>query len=146
MYLLDTNILSAMMRSAVDPAVAAWLRGKPADVLFTATICQAEILAGLAIMADGRRKEALTAAARAMFEEDFLDRVAPFDGASATASARILEATRRQGRMIATMDLMIAAIADRQGASVVTRNVADFLPCGVPVIDPWAIRPSPTPP
>jgi len=138
MHLLDTNVLSVMMRPAVEPVVSTWLRGKPAEILFTSTICQAEILAGLAMMPEGRRKDALTNAARAMFEEDFLDRVAPFDGGSATAYARIVATTRRQGRMIATMDLMIAAIADRHGASVVTRNVADFLPCGVPVIDPWA--------
>jgi predicted nucleic acid-binding protein len=139
MYLLDTNILSAMMRPAVDPVVAAWLRGKPAEILATATICQAEILAGLAMMPDGRRRDALTDAARAMFQEDFLDRLIPFDSGAATAYARIFEATRRQGRTIATTDLMIAAIADSFGASVVTRNVADFRPCGIPTIDPWAV-------
>lgn len=139
MYLLDTNVLSAMMRPAVDPAVAAWLRGKPVEILFTATICQAEILAGLAMMPDGKRRDALTDAARAMFQEDFLDRLVPFDSGGATAYARIFAVTRQQGRMIATTDLMIAAIADAHGASVVTRNVADFLPSGVPVINPWTV-------
>ena len=66
MYLLDTNVLSAMMRADVEPAVATWLRGKPVEIMFTSAICQAEILAGLTMMADGRRQDALTDAARAM--------------------------------------------------------------------------------
>lgn len=138
MYLLDTNILSAMMRPVVDPAVATWLRGKPVGILNTASICQAEILAGLALLPDGRRKEALTNAAEAMFREDFAGRVLPFDGSCATAYARLLATTRRAGQTIASMDLMIGAIASRHGARIVTRNVADFRYCDPPVIDPWA--------
>lgn len=138
MYLLDTNILSAMMRLAVEPVVADWLRGKPIGILHTAAICQAEILAGLALLPDGRRKEALTNAAEAMFREDFADRVPPFDSGCAVADARLLAATRRQGQTIATMDLMIGAIANRHGVRIVTRNVADFRYCDPPAVNPWA--------
>ena len=57
MYLLDTNVLSAIMRADVEPAVATWLHGKPVEIMFTSAMCQAEILAGLSMMADGRRPE-----------------------------------------------------------------------------------------
>lgn len=138
MYLLDTNVLSAMMRPVVDPAVANWLRGKPVGILNTASICQAEILAGLALLPDSRRKEALTNAAEAMFREDFADRVLSFDSACAEAYARLLATTRRQGQTIAAIDLMIGAIANRHGARIVTRTVADFRYCDPPAINPWA--------
>lgn len=120
---------------------AMWRSGRgrtrrPVEGLFTAAVCQAEILAGLAIM-EGRRRADLDAAARAMFAEDFADRVLPFDAEAAAAYADIFAARRRAGRPGATMDLMIAAVARRWGASLVTRNVADFDGCGVAVIDPW---------
>jgi predicted nucleic acid-binding protein len=66
MFVLDTNILSAMMSTQAVPQVAAWIAGQPADLLFTTSVNQAEILSGLAIMAEGRRRLDLEAAARAM--------------------------------------------------------------------------------
>jgi toxin FitB len=139
MFVLDTNILSAMMSAAPAPEVAAWVSGQPTDLLFTATICQAEILSGLAIMPEGRRRLDLEVAARAMFAEDFEGRVLPFDMEAATAYADIFAARRRAGRPAATVDLMIAAVARSQGASVVTRNVADFEECGVVIVNPWTV-------
>lgn len=138
MFVLDTNILSAMMSTAPAPEVAAWVSGQPTEHLFTAAICQAEILSGLAIMPEGRRRLDLEAAARAMFAEDFEGRVLPFDTEAATAYADIFAARRRAGRPAATIDLMIAAVTRSQGASVVTRNVADFEGCGVSIVNPWA--------
>ena len=70
MFILDTNILSAIMSARPAPEVAAWIAGQPEDALFTTTICQAEILAGLAIMPEGRRRVALETAARAIFADD----------------------------------------------------------------------------
>jgi predicted nucleic acid-binding protein len=140
MFLLDTNILSAMMSAAPAPEVAAWISGLPTELLFTATVCQAEILSGLAIMPEGRRRVDLETAARAMFAEDFEGRVLPFDTEAAAAYAEIFAARRRVGRPTATVDLMIAAVARSQGASVVTRNVADFEECGVGIVNPWERR------
>jgi toxin FitB len=137
MFVLDTNILSAMMSAAPAPEVAAWVSVQPTELLFTATICQAEILSGLAIMPEGRRRFDLEAAARAMFAEDFEGRVLPFDMDAAVAYADIFTARRRAGRPAATVDLMIAAVARSQGASVVTRNVTDFEECGVGIVNPW---------
>ena len=137
MFLLDTNILSAMMRAGPVPEVAAFMSSHPSEHLFTASTCQAEILAGLAIMPEGRRRLALVAAAHAMFRDDFEGRVLPFDTAAAVIYADIFAARRRTGRPVATADLMIASVARSRGASVVTRNVADFDECGVGIVNPW---------
>jgi predicted nucleic acid-binding protein len=137
MFLLDTNVLSTLMSTTPAPEVAAWVSGQPLEHLFTASICQAEILSGLAIMPEGRRRFDLEAAARAMFMGDFEGRVLPFNMAAAVAYADIFAIRRRAGRRTATVDLMIASVALSQGISVVTRNVADFDECGVSVVNPW---------
>jgi predicted nucleic acid-binding protein len=142
MFLLDTSVLSAMMRATPAPEVAAWVSGQPVERLFTAFVCQAEILAGLAIMPEGRRRRDLEAASRAMFLEDFEGRVLPFDTAAAVAYADIFAAHQRARRAIATVDLMLAAVARSQRASVVTRNVAHFDACGVTVVYPWDMQPT----
>ena len=136
-FLLDTNVLSAIMTREGAPEVAAWIANRRAECLFTASICQAEILAGLAIMPEGRRRSALEQSARAMFSEDFLKRIWTFDAEAAGAYATIFAARRQVGQPTATMDLMIAAIARTRGAVVVTRNVADFRDCGVTIENPW---------
>ena len=135
--MLDTNVLSAIMRAKPDPVVAAWIAARRADQLFTTTICQAEILAGIAVVPGGRRSSALAAAAEAIFAHDFGDRVLTFDAASAVAYAEIFAARRRAGRSAPTLDLMIAAIARARGAGVVTGNADDFAGCGIDVVDPW---------
>ncbi|WP_159014026.1 PIN domain-containing protein [Acidisoma sp. S159] len=137
MFVLDTNILSAIMGSRPVPEVAAWIAGQPEDLLFTATVCQAEVLSALAVMPVGRRRLALEAAARAIFTEDFDGRVLPFDAAAAAAYADIFAARRRAGRPAAPLDLMIAAVARAKGAAVVTRDTSGFEDCGVPLINPW---------
>src|SRR3954467_2506915 len=137
MFLLDTNVLSAMMHTAPAPEVATWIAARPCALLCTAAPCRAEILAGLAILPDGRRRTDLASAARAMFADDFAERVLPFDGGAALAYAELFAARRQVGRPAATMDLMIAAIARAQGTSVVTRNVMDFAGFSISVINPW---------
>ncbi len=139
MFVLDTNILSAMMSLRPSPEVAAWVDGQPEDLLFTTCISEAEILSGLAIMPDGRRRRDLEAAAAAMFSEDFEGRVLPFDMEAATAYADIFAARRRGGRSTATLDLMIASVARSHGASVVTRDTSGFEDCGLALINPWAV-------
>ena len=139
MFVLDTNVLSAMMRSEPDPHVAAWVAGQQTTLLYTVAVCQAEILAGLAIMPDGRRRQALAAAAHAMFLDDFQGRVLPFDMSAAAAYADIFAARRRAGRPTAAVDLMVAAVARTLSASVVTRDTQGFAGCGVTVINPWSM-------
>jgi toxin FitB len=138
MFLLDTNVLSALMSVRPPPAVAAWVSAQPTDLLFTAAVCQAEIFAGLAILPKGRRRHALETAARGMFHDDFAGRILPFDADTTEAYADIFANRRRAGQSVSTIDIMIAAIARAHGASIVTRNIADFEGCGAPIINPWA--------
>jgi predicted nucleic acid-binding protein len=137
MFLLDTNVLSAIMGSRPVPEVAAWIAGQKEDLLFTTTICQAEILSGIAILPVSRRRFALEVAAQAIFTEDFAGRVLPFDTAAAAAYADIFAARRRAGRPTAPLDLMIAAVAQAKSATVVTRDTGGFEACGVSLINPW---------
>ena len=137
MFILDTNVLSNAMASDPAPAVAAWIAAQPPDLLFTVSVCQAEILSGIAVLPQGRRRASLEAAANAMFGEDFAGRVLPFDSEAAIAYADVFSARRRAGRPAATADLMIEAIARTKGASVVTRDIGDFEDCGLTLIDPW---------
>ncbi len=137
MFVLDTNVLSAMMSARPAREVAAWLLDRPSEELFTAAVCQAEILAGIAVLPAGRRRSELAAAARAVFIDEFEGRVLPFDMDAAAAYGELFAARRIAGRPTATIDLMIGAIARARGATVVTRNVADFQECGLSVINPW---------
>jgi predicted nucleic acid-binding protein len=139
MFILDTNILSSLMSLRPAPEVTAWIEGQPEELLFTTAITQAEILSGLAIMPDGRRRRDLEVAATAMFSEDFEGRVLPFDREAAAAYADIFATRRRKGRPTATLDLMIASVARTTGASVVTRDTGGFEDCGLTLINPWVV-------
>ena len=138
MFLLDTNVLSALVAVDLAPALVAWMTGTPERFLHTATICQAELLAGIAILPAGRRRENLEIATHAMLEQNFAGRIWPFDSVSAIAYAKIFSLRPRAGRHVDSPDLMIAAIAHSHRASVVTRNVGDFENCGVTIINPWS--------
>ena len=138
MLMLDTNMLSEIMRPKPEQKVADWIVCQSSDELFTAAVCQAEILSGLATMPISRRRADLEEAARAMFAEDFDGRILPFDSEAAAAYAEMFAARRKAGRPSGTIDLMLAAIARVRGGSVVTRNVADFEGVGVALVNPWS--------
>lgn len=137
MIVLDTNVLSEMMRPDPDSTVAAWISARPANSLFTTTVTQAEILYGAKLLPSARRRSRLEAAVNEMFATDFAGRVLTFDQAAAQAYAEIAAARRRAGRPMAQFDAQIAAIARSRDADVATRNVADFERCGIGVINPW---------
>ncbi len=137
MFVLDTNALSAVMRSQPVPEVAAWVAAQPEEQLFTTTVCQAEILAGIEIMPEGRRRRGLKAAAKAIFANAFDGRILPFDTDAASAYADLYAVRRKAGRPSAPLDLMIAAIARASGATMVTRDIADFEDFGLTLINPW---------
>ncbi len=139
MFILDTNVLSELMRDAPDARVLEWVAGQRVDLLFTTAVSQAEVLSGLATMAEGRRRDMLEAAARAVFLEDFAGRVLPFDMAAAEAYAGIFAGRRRVGHPVSGADLMIASIASARDGAVVTRDRGGFAGCGVAVVDPWAV-------
>jgi predicted nucleic acid-binding protein len=136
MFILDTNVISAVMGSQPVPEVAAWIAAQSEERLFTTTVCQAEILAGVEIMPEGRRRRGLIAAAKAIFSSAFDGRILPFDEKSAELYAEIFAARKRAG-MPTTTDLMIAAIARSHDASMVTRDIGGFEGCGLTLINPW---------
>jgi predicted nucleic acid-binding protein len=137
MLILDTNVLSEGMRPQPSMRVGAWLATQSRAQLFTTAICEAELLRGLAILPDGRRRSLLEEATSRLFGEIFAGHVLPFDRAAAGAYAAIAAERRRIGRPINVLDAQIAAIARVHGAVVATRNVSDFTDCGIDVVDPW---------
>jgi predicted nucleic acid-binding protein len=137
MIVLDTNVLSELMRPAPSPTVQRWVAVQAVTNLFTTTITQAEILFGLALLPEGRRRSDLLIAAEQMFAEDFAERILAFDTPSAIKFATIATTRRRQGRPTGTFDAQIASIALSHGAALATRNVVDFQDCGLAIINPW---------
>ena len=140
MIVLDTNVVSELLRPRPDPQVEAWLAAQDAAAMFFTTVGEAELRHGVALLPAGRRRQALGAAVDAMLDEDFRGRILPFDRAAASAYAQIAAKRRSAGRPISQFDCQIAAIARAHGAQVATHNVTDYAGCGVPIIDPW--RPS----
>jgi len=137
MILLDTNVLSELMKAEPAPRVLAWIDGLPAQMQFLSSVSQAEVLYGIALLPEGRRRDALAEAARTAFDTIFNGRILPFDSGAAQAYADIATARRQEGRPISQADAQIAAIARSRGAALATRNVADFEGCGIEVINPW---------
>jgi hypothetical protein len=136
MIIVDTNVLSEEMKPVPAATVLAWFRRWSAMDLFT-TVCQAEILVGLTMLPDGRRKFALQATARSVLGL-FVGRILPFDTAAAIEYAEIVAARHRIGRPINDFDAQIAAIARSRDMALATRNGSDFEGIGLQIIDPWA--------
>ena len=139
--LLDTNVLSELLRERPEAAVPAWFGMQQNHTLFVSAVTQAEMLLGARLLPAGKRRLALERAIGAMFDEDFGGRILPFESGTVHAYAEIVSARRAAGKPIAQFDAQIAAIARQHGARLATRNVADFHRCGVTLVNPWsAIR------
>jgi hypothetical protein len=135
--ILDTNVLSELMRPEPTVNVREWVASQPASRLFITAITQAEVLFGIALLPGGRRRDRIAAAAKAMFTEDFSGRILPFGADAAPLYAEIAVVGRNRGRPISQWDAQIAAIARATGATLATRNVADFEHCAIELINPW---------
>jgi predicted nucleic acid-binding protein len=135
--LLDTNVLSELLRSSPAPAVLAWFAKQAPESLFVSAVTQAEMMLGARLLPAGKRRKALEMALKAMFAEDFAGRILPFDSPSVDAYVEIVSDRRAQGRPIAQFDAQIAAIARRSGARLATRNTEEFRDCKLALIDPW---------
>ena len=140
MIVLDTNVISELMRAAPDDRAASWLASQPMSGLFTTTLTQAEILYGLTLLPQGRRRDDLFAAARPIFDEDLAGRILPFDSEAALIYPEIAAHRRQSGQPISQIDAQIASIARSRGARLATRNVRDFRDCGIEIVDPWKAR------
>lgn len=138
--LLDTNVLSELMRSQPDQAVMNWFAERPGVAFYISAITQAEILLGISLLPAGKRRNALAAAAEGMFVQDFAERCLSFNAIGAVNYAAIVSTRRRAGLAISTEDALIAAIALTHGYPLVTRNTRDFLHIdGLTLYNPWEI-------
>ena len=137
MIVLDTNVLSELMRPEPAESVLHWMAGQPGSVLYVTTLSYAEILLGIGLMANGQRRRRFAEQAESMFSEEFAGRVLSFDPSAAPAYAAIASQRQRAGNRINAIDGMIAAIAQVHGAAVASRD-NDLAGCGVPLINPWA--------
>lgn len=137
MIILDTNVLSELMRAQPNAAVMAWMDAQSAEGLFISAITMAEILHGIARLPTSKRKEHLHDMALAMFTEDFADRVLPFDAHAASRYAQWVASSEARGKPVSLADAQIAAICLLHNASLATRNVKDFAHAKVSLINPW---------
>jgi toxin FitB len=137
MIILDTNVVSEMIRPTPCERVIKWISSQPALLLYTTSITQAEMMYGMEILTKGKKKKVLEAALDGMFAEDFRDRVLGFDSSCTKHYAEIGAARKALGRPISQFDAQIAAIARSRKAILATRNSADFADCGIKVTNPW---------
>ena len=139
MILLDTNVISALMQSAPDPIVVAWLDALPPESVWTTSITVFEIRLGLDLLVEGKRRRALEEAFARALEEDFENRVLPFDQIAAQAAGRIAAERRRAGRPVEIRDVQIAGIVAARKATLATRNLRHFEGLSLALVDPWSV-------
>lgn len=137
MIILDTNVLSELMKASPAPQVMDWINGQPAALLFITSLTMAEILHGVALLASGERRFQIAQQVQLMMDKDFKDRILPFDSMAAREFAEIAACRKKKGLPLAQIDGQIAAIAKLRGATLATRNVSDFRECGITLYDPW---------
>ena len=137
MTLIDTNVISELMRLSPTPAVLEWFGREAATDLYFSAVGEAELRRGAAILPAGNRRESLVAEIDAMVTEDFAGRVLPFDSAAAVAFAKIFADRHGGGRPISFPDCQIAAIALSRGMTIATRNVRDFEDTRIQIVNPW---------
>jgi predicted nucleic acid-binding protein len=145
MIILDTNVVSEMMRPRPDQTVMAWLDDQDADQLRLAAMTAAELLQGAFGLTQGRRARELSQAVGEILDEEFRDRILPFDVDAALEFADVMVRRSRYGRPISVADAVIAATARSQYAAVATRNTRDFVGLGLVLINPWSPEEPPDP-
>ncbi len=137
MIVLDTNVLSALMRQTPDTQVIAWLDQQPRMSIWTTSVTVLEIRFGLQIMATGKRRALLVQAFETMLDR-MGHRIASFDASAAMLAADLMAARQRKGRPGDLRDTMIAGIVLAHHATLATRNTGHFEDLSVAVINPWA--------
>ncbi len=137
MIILDTNVLSALMREVPETPVVAWLDRQAAESVWITSITLFEACLGLALLPKGRRQRTLEGAFAHLVREDLENRVLDFDSVAATEAATLAAERQKAGRPIDMRDTQIAGITLARRATLATRNVRHFGDLHVPVIDPW---------
>jgi hypothetical protein len=137
-FVLDTNVLSELMRDRPAAVVLDWFTQNTGSAMHISAVTQAEILTGIALLPEGKRRTALATAADLMFEQDFADHCLAFDAVAARNYALIVSERTRHGHPITIEDAQIAATAMTNALVVATRNAADFKNIdGLEIINPW---------
>jgi hypothetical protein len=138
MIVLDTNVISELMRKVPDERVTAWIDAQPVETLYLATISAAELRFGIAVAPRGKHQQWL----EEMLEEEilpsFATRMLPFDLAASRAYAELMAKARAVGQGIPVADGYIAATAAANGMKIATRNTRHFETAGLRVVNPWA--------
>lgn len=137
MIVLDTNVLSALMREKPDARVLEWLDGQARTSVWTTSVTVLEIRFGIGILPEGRRRAFLAKAFEQVLGDDIANRVANFDSAAAEQAGQLMAARHRNGRTVDLRDTMIAGIVLSRHAALATRNVSHFSDLTIPVINPW---------
>jgi toxin FitB len=137
MIILDTNVLSALMRQTADKNVVVWLDKQPRTSVWTTSVTILEIQFGLQILPAGKRRSLLTEAFHAILADEIGRRVAPFDTVAAQHAGDLMASRHRKGRPVELRDTMIAGIVLACHATLATRNTPHFEDLAVPLINPW---------
>ena len=137
MTILDTNVISALMRTPPEAAIIEWLDQQAADELWVTSVTVYELRLGLALLLSGKRRRALEEALVMLLMDDLEHRVVDFDAAAATTAAALTVTRRKRGRPVDFRDTQIAGIVLARRAILATRNVKHFLDLDVPVVNPW---------
>lgn len=138
MIILDTNVLSELMRSDPDASVLRWLDKQSSQAVWITTITLFECRLGLALLPEGRRRNALESAFGQLLSQDLESRILPFDVEAAVQAAALAAARQRAGRPVDIRDTWIAGIAQARRATLATRNLRHFEGLSVPTVNPWA--------
>ena len=138
MIILDTNVLSALMRRIPDKDVIAWLDKQPRSSMWTTSVTILEVRFGLQTMPAGKRRAALMRAFETVLADMIGQRIAPFDTAAAQQAGDLMAVRYKRGRPIELRDTMIAGIVLACHATLATRNTSHFEDLSVPVVNPWA--------
>lgn len=139
MIILDTNVLSELMRPKPSPQVLAWVGRQMATELFTTSMTEAEIFYGIELLPQSKRRDKLMSAAEAIFVQDFAGRIFGFESEAARIFSKVAARRSALGKPISQIDAQIAAITRLHGAKLATRNIADFIDCGLDLVNPWAV-------
>ncbi len=135
--ILDTNVISELIQPMGSSVIREWLASQKGASLYTTSITQAEILYGIQILPEGKRRQKLLDGASIVFEHYLPERIVAFDRKAAELYSQIAAYRRQLGRPISQFDAQIAAICRVQQATLATRNIRDFLDCGIELVNPW---------
>lgn len=139
MILLDTNVVSALMRRDPEAAVVSWLDNQPAESIWTTSITVFEVRTVLELLEPGRRRQQLEKTFEELLADELEGRVQSFDKAAAIAAGTIAAHRQSAGRSLEIRDVQIAGIATARRASLATRNTRHFDGLGIDLLDPWSV-------